>query len=157
LDQCPWKEYETEAGRKYYHNPKSNETRWEVPSEYRGMCSLVFDLPACLPPLLLLFTEFMERRNRKKMLLHTGGNTPDDEVKVAFKQLLLDKGMSVNWGWEQAVSECKDDDRWKALKTSEKKHLFQELQSDMKRLERVRLLFISASANMESLLIGLVV
>jgi hypothetical protein len=31
--QSDWKEYTTDDGKKYYHNPKTNTTTWEIPTD----------------------------------------------------------------------------------------------------------------------------
>ncbi len=33
MSQCPWKEYKTEDGKVYYHNVKTNESKWTIPPE----------------------------------------------------------------------------------------------------------------------------
>ena len=33
LAQCPWKEYKSDAGKTYYHNSVTKESRWTKPKE----------------------------------------------------------------------------------------------------------------------------
>lgn len=35
--QCPWKEYRSDAGKVYYHNPTTKESRWDPPAEFLEM------------------------------------------------------------------------------------------------------------------------
>ena len=37
MSKCPWKEYKTEDGRTYYHNPSTNETKWAKPKELEDL------------------------------------------------------------------------------------------------------------------------
>lgn len=36
-NQCPWKEYRSDANKVYYHNVTTKETCWEPPPEYLDM------------------------------------------------------------------------------------------------------------------------
>lgn len=36
LGSCAWKEFTAEGGRKYYYNSITNESKWEIPPEYKG-------------------------------------------------------------------------------------------------------------------------
>jgi len=45
--------------------------------------------------------------------------------------------MLPSWSWEQAMNATKNDPRWKLLKMSEKKQVFQEYANDLRRDERV--------------------
>jgi hypothetical protein len=60
-----------------------------------------------------------------------------DDPREQFKLLLADKGMLPSWTWEQAMNATKNDSRWKLLKMSEKKQVFQEYANDLRRDERV--------------------
>jgi len=59
-----------------------------------------------------------------------------EEAKLAFRDLLRDKGMTVNWTQEQALQTTRDDPRWKLLTAGEKKNVIQLYMQDLKREER---------------------
>lgn len=109
--ECPWKEYTTADNKKYYHNGKTNKSVWEIPEEYKQH--------------LERLKKYQEEEERKK-----------DDPREQFKLLLADKGMLPSWTWEQAMNATKNDSRWKLLKMSEKKQVFQEYANDLRRDER---------------------
>lgn len=57
LSQCPWKEYTTEAGKIYYHNINTQESRWVIPSELEEIKKRIAEEPASLATPVVLKTE----------------------------------------------------------------------------------------------------
>jgi hypothetical protein len=49
--------------------------------------------------------------------------------------LLRDKSVNLNTKWDACVKLCEEEDRWKALKTSEKKRIFQDYIDELKKQE----------------------
>jgi hypothetical protein len=43
LKDCPWKEYTTPEGKRYYSNVKTKETVWEIPKEYKGRTQHIYN------------------------------------------------------------------------------------------------------------------
>lgn len=59
-----------------------------------------------------------------------------DEQKRKFISLLKDKAVNVNVKWDACIKLCEEDDRWKVLKISEKKKIYQDyLEEQRKQLD----------------------
>lgn len=58
-----------------------------------------------------------------------------DEQKKKFVALLRDKNVNVNTKWDGCMKLCEEDDRWKAVKISEKKRIFQDYIEELKKQE----------------------
>lgn len=41
MSQCPWKEYKSDAGKVYYHNIQTKESRWTIPKELDDLKALM--------------------------------------------------------------------------------------------------------------------
>lgn len=57
LAQCPWKEYTTEAGKKYYHNINTKESRWTTPPELEEIRKKVNEASNAAVPISTLATQ----------------------------------------------------------------------------------------------------
>jgi len=58
-----------------------------------------------------------------------------DEQKKKFIALLREKNVNVNTKWDACQALCGEDERWRVLKTSEKKTIFQDYIDELKKQE----------------------
>ncbi|XP_049849283.1 pre-mRNA-processing factor 40 homolog A-like [Schistocerca gregaria] len=125
-DATPWREYSTEDGTKYYHNQITQETCWEMPLEYKNhMEKLARDG--------YILDESSENISfSERVLKNVFANEPQ---KNAYAHLLVEKGMTSLWNWDQAMSETFEEERSKQLKLSERKQVYQVMIQELKRFE----------------------
>ena len=39
LSKCPWKEFKSDAGKVYFHNSQTKESKWQIPKELEDLKS----------------------------------------------------------------------------------------------------------------------
>jgi hypothetical protein len=137
-----WEEYEDKEGKKYWHHKITRKAQWDKPDELKTPAEREAD---AMP-----WKEFLSEGrkyyfNEKTRI--SQWDMPEDyrlyldrlnaakDPKDVFKQLLLDRGMTVNWTFEQVISETKEDERSKLLKMADRKQIFQDLQQELRRRE----------------------
>ncbi|CAM9429979.1 unnamed protein product, partial [Ectocarpus fasciculatus] len=150
IPPCPWKEYATAEGKKYYSDGK--DTVWDMPEEYR------------------LWSERVEAAAKKKKTVSiaeegngSGGgktkqqkkaaaaakaeeeaaNEPEivyatrEEAVDAFKSLLTDKGIPSGMKFKEVQEICSSDKRWNAIKSAgDRKQNLAEYQTKKAKFER---------------------
>eukprot|EP01122_Echinamoeba_exundans_P009068 TRINITY_DN3122_c0_g1_i1.p1 TRINITY_DN3122_c0_g1~~TRINITY_DN3122_c0_g1_i1.p1 ORF type:complete len:683 (-),score=167.76 TRINITY_DN3122_c0_g1_i1:599-2647(-) len=138
----PWEEYEDKEGKKYWHNKITRKAQWEKPDELKTPAEREAD---AMPWKEYLSDGRKYYFNEKTRIAQW--DMPEDyrlyldrinaakDPKDLFKQLLLDRGMTVNWTFEQVISETKDDERSKLMKMADRKQIFQDLQQELRRRE----------------------
>ena len=143
MPESPWEEFEDSQGKKYWHNKNTRRTQWEKPEELKTAAEKEADSNP--------WKEFTSDNGKKyyhnSKTKESRWDMPEEyrqylrkleaakDPKESFKQLMLDRGMTVNWTFEQVLSETKDDERAKSLKISDRKQLFQDLLSELKKRE----------------------
>lgn len=141
-EDSPWEEYTDSQGKKYWHHKITKRAQWDKPDELKTDAEREAD-----------GNPWKEHLNDGKKFYHNSKTNqsvwemPEEyrlylervnaakDPKDVFKQLLLDKGMTVTWTFEQVISETKDDERSKVIKIADRKQVFQDLQNELRRRE----------------------
>ncbi|KAL4420342.1 hypothetical protein ABPG77_006149 [Micractinium sp. CCAP 211/92] len=149
-----WKEHTAPDGRKYYHNRVTKESRWTMPDEMKAALGLPTGGPAPMaasaagsapaaaakPAAEAQVVKLADANGGATQAWLQTGPTPHyattAEAKDAFKQLLLDAGVSSGMSWEESMRLIVGDRRYGALKSlGEKKSAFNEYVQQRKKEE----------------------
>lgn len=148
IPPCPWKEYATAEGKKYYHN--GTETVWDMPEEYRIWSERV---EAASKKRRVVVVEAdaaavakgkqQKRASREEDAAAAAANEPEiiyanrEEAVDAFKSLLTDRGIPSAMKFKEVQEICQADKRWNALKSAgDRKQNLAEYQTKKAKIEK---------------------
>ena len=154
IPPCPWKEYSTTEGKKYYSN--GTESLWEAPEEFRLWKERMDALnkkPVVAPPpppsIALASSKSMggevsttePKRSVSKKHVEVEAE-PEivygsrEEAVAAFTAMLQDSGVTSSMKMKDVQDACEKDRRWNALKGGDKKQCLAEYQTKKLKLEK---------------------
>ncbi|KAJ3064682.1 hypothetical protein HDU98_011915 [Podochytrium sp. JEL0797] len=128
LSACSWKEYKTDDGRKYYSNTVTKETVWKTPIEYQAIIDK-FDIKTPITPV----AQHVPAPVVNNMVVIPVNFETKEEAEVAFKEMLEQAEIGLDWTWEQTMRKVINNPMYRCLKTlTERKQAFQSYVDEKK-------------------------
>ena len=145
MPACPWTEFTTPEGNPYYYNNITQETKWEMPPEYRAF---KFSQTSTETPKSTTTTVTQTAVAAKKEEPAQTNYRPTDaieedpavkaEAKEKFMEMMKERGVKMDFTWDMAMDKIIDDPRYKLLRLlADRKAAFYEF-IEMLRNEEAR-------------------
>lgn len=138
MNPTDWEEEKAQSGKTYYLNKKSNETSWEIPSEYQEWKNKLAAYQLQLAILENLDSEECEEGQiTEEGLAKDAELSKKEEVRATYMQMFNEAGVTSTWKWEDFHRIMRTDDRFHIIKTiGQKKQIFQEYIQLLKKKDR---------------------
>eukprot|EP01133_Synstelium_polycarpum_P007200 gene7200-8363_t len=143
-----WKEYTTESGKKYYHNPRTNETRWDMPAELAHASTWSFEKAQkaiinderyqALKTMGERKAAFQDYLSERKKYEYEEKKKKDKRNREEFIKLLKESTEVLStMTWRRAVLYFDGDPRWDAVEHErEREELFKGYMTELERREK---------------------
>ncbi|XP_065843846.1 pre-mRNA-processing factor 40 homolog B-like [Oscarella lobularis] len=148
LKLCPWKEHKSESGKVYFFNTKTEESTWTCPKELQEIKDKIEkekskeDKPKSPAAATEVKKETDGGSQKKEEELKQEKDRAAvlesrEQARIAFKELLKEKGIQSTASWEYAIRQISGDTRFHAVKRgNERKQLFNEYKAQAAKDER---------------------
>eukprot|EP00118_Oscarella_pearsei_P003132 m.13115 g.13115 ORF g.13115 m.13115 type:complete len:626 (+) comp24482_c0_seq2:35-1912(+) len=152
LKSCPWKEHTSESGKPYYFHAQTEESVWSCPKELQDIKDKIEKEKSVATAeggsdSTAKVAESAAGSEKEKR--QEGSSKPDvdreraaimegrEQARIAFKELLKEKGITSTASWEYAIRQISGDTRFHAIKrANERKQLFNEYKAQAAKEER---------------------
>lgn len=138
MNPTDWDEKTSQTGKTFFLNKKTNETSWEVPTDYQDwknkLAAYQFQLKLIENQLI---EECEEGQITEEGLAKDLELSKKEEVRTAYVQMFQEAGVTSTWKWEDFMRIMLHDSRFNIIKTiGQKKQIFQEHIQTLKKKER---------------------
>ena len=138
MNPTEWDEQKSQSGKIFFLNKKTNETSWEIPTDYQEWKNKLAAYQLQLSILENMDNEdFEEGQITEEGLAKDAELSKKEEVRAMYMQMFAEAGVTSTWKWEDFHRIMRIDERFHVIKTiGQKKQIFQEYIQVLKKKDR---------------------